>query len=154
MRDLGVSALSAQSAGGAAAMFWCTFAALFPQAESSYDLLITLDVLPAHIFEQGGPCSDHLQQATSGCVVFAMSLEMLGEVVNPLGQQGNLHFRGAGITLMRFKIGNDTFFFLLRQHLLDKSFLECPSHIFHITFYESHIILSCGNHCKPFPAQL
>jgi hypothetical protein len=135
-----------------AAGFPHIYAALFPQAEPGYDLLITLDVFFAHILEQSRPCPDHFQQTPPGCVIFAMSLEMLGEIVDPLCQQCNLYFRRTGIALVRFKILNNTSFFLLRQHLSDKSFLECPSQTYLIpTIYEFTIIVVEMTACKGFP---
>jgi hypothetical protein len=135
-----------------AAGFSHIYAALFPQAEPGYDLLITLDVFFAHILEQSRPCPDHFQQTPPGCVIFAMSLEMLGEIVDPLCQQCNLYVRRTGIALVRFIILNNTTFFLLRQHLSDKSFLECPSQTYLIpTIYEIVIILAEMRACKGFP---
>jgi hypothetical protein len=134
-----------------AAGFSHIYAALFPQAEPGYDLLITLDVFFAHILEQSRPCPDHFQQTPPGCVIFAMSLEMLGEIVDPLCQQCNLYVRRTGIALVRFIILNNTTFFLLRQHLSDKSFLECPSQTYLIpTIYEFAIILAEITACKGF----
>jgi len=45
-------------------------------------------------------------------MVLLMDLEMLRQVGDPVTQQGNLHFRGTGIGIVRLKFFND-FVFLL-----------------------------------------
>jgi hypothetical protein len=49
-------------------------------------------------------------------MVFSVNFEMLGEVIYPLRQQCNLHFRRTGIALVGLKIANNLLFFLLWQH--------------------------------------
>src|SRR5690606_12908454 len=39
----------------------------------------------------------HLQQATTGVVVLLVALEVFGEVGDALGEDGDLHFRRAGV---------------------------------------------------------
>src|SRR3972149_4794064 len=46
---------------------------LLSQTEPGYDFLLASDVFFAHLFEQSRPGPDHFEQATPGCVVFAMS---------------------------------------------------------------------------------
>ena len=46
-------------------------------------------------------------------VIFRMGLEVLGEIFNALAQQRNLHFRGAGIALMKSELLYYPFFLLL-----------------------------------------
>ena len=80
---------------------------LFSQAKTGYDIPITLWVLFADVLEQRGPCANHFQQSPAGGMVLAVALEMLGQLVNLLGQQGNLHLRRTGIALVHLEVMND-----------------------------------------------
>jgi len=51
-----------------------------------------------------------------------MTLEMLGKLVDPLGQERDLHFRRTRISLVSLKIADDFLFFGLRQHVTKKPF--------------------------------
>jgi hypothetical protein len=86
---------------------------LLSQAEPGYNFLITLDVFSAYILKQCRPGPDHFQQTASGCVVFAMNLEMLGKVIDPFRQYSNLYFGRARISLVSLKIADNFGFFLL-----------------------------------------
>lgn len=46
-------------------------------------------------------------------MIFCMDLEVLGKVFDALTQQRHLHFRGAGIALMKSKLLYYPFFLLL-----------------------------------------
>ena len=74
--------------------------------------------------QQTAALSDHLEQASAAVVVVLVFLKMLVEMVDALGQNGNLHFGGAGIGLMD-AIGFDEF--LLASHGVSPLFQIRPS---------------------------
>src|SRR5688500_17798532 len=59
--------------------------------------LVALVVLALEVVEQAATAVDHLQQATTDVVLLRVQLEVAGELLDAGGQQGDLHFRGAGI---------------------------------------------------------
>ena len=84
---------------------------LFPQAEPGDDAVIALLVFFAHVLEQRSPCGNHFEQSAARGMVLAVALEMLGKLVDSLGQNRNLDLRRAGVALMNFEVLNDTFLF-------------------------------------------
>src|SRR5258708_39117235 len=73
---------------------------LIPQPEVLDDLTVPVDVRPLHVVQQAAAVPDHLQQPAAAMMVFLVSPEVLGEVVDPLGEQGDLDSRGAGVRLV------------------------------------------------------
>ena len=57
------------------------------------DRLITAQVRVLQIFQQAPALADHHQQPATRTVVFFVGLQMLGQMVDPLREQGNLHVR-------------------------------------------------------------
>jgi hypothetical protein len=51
-----------------------------------------------------------------------MNLEMLSQISNPLGENGNLHFWGSRIAVMQLERTNDLLFFFGDQHVSHTSF--------------------------------
>ena len=58
---------------------------------------ITFEVLFAEVVQQTASAADHCHQTPAGAVIFLVGSQMLGQVFNPLGEQRDLHFRGAGV---------------------------------------------------------
>ncbi len=54
------------------------------------DLAITLDVGPLKVVEQAAPSSDHFQQALPAVMILGVFTEVISEVVDILGENGNL----------------------------------------------------------------
>ena len=55
------------------------------------------------IIEQATALANHLQQAAAGTVVLDILLQMLGQMIDPLGQKGHLHVRGTGVFVVQLK---------------------------------------------------
>lgn len=55
------------------------------------------------IIQQTPALPDHFQQATTGTVVLDVLLQMLGQVIDSLSQEGNLHVCGACILIVKLK---------------------------------------------------
>src|SRR5215469_16423813 len=64
-----------------------------PEVEPVDQLLVAAGVLALEILEQAPALADHHQQATARMKILVVAAEMLGEVLDPLGQDGDLHFR-------------------------------------------------------------
>jgi|ERR1700728_4407665 hypothetical protein len=80
---------------------------LFSQSQPADNLLISRAVFPRQILQQLIPPADKLKQPTSGGMVLLMEIEMPAKLVDPLGEQRDLHFRRPGILLVDFVIGDD-----------------------------------------------
>jgi hypothetical protein len=76
-------------------------------------MLVSLDAALPEIIEKSSSLSYKLQEPSTGMVIFRMGLEVLGEILDALTQQRNLHFRGAGIALMKSELLYYPFFLLL-----------------------------------------
>lgn len=78
-----------------------------PQAKSGDEASIPLDILTSEIVKKSSSLADHQQQATPAVMVVLVLTKMLGQVIDPLGKQGCLHLRRAGVALMGPVIGNN-----------------------------------------------
>ena len=79
---------------------------LAPEAEASDDRSVPLDVVALHIVEQSTPTTDHHEQTTTGVVVVLVSLEVLGEAFDALGEEGDLNLGRAGVGLVESVLCN------------------------------------------------
>ena len=66
-------------------------------AELLDDALVPLLVLALHVVEELAALAHHLQEAAARVVVFLVRLEVLGQIVDPLREDRDLHLRRAGI---------------------------------------------------------
>lgn len=66
------------------------------------DLAIALDVDVSSVIEHSTTSADQHQQTTTTVVVLLVILQMLGELVDPGGEQCYLHFRGTGVAVVHF----------------------------------------------------
>ncbi len=70
---------------------------LLPDAEPSDYFPVACDVFLLEIIQEPPALADHFQQTAAGMVVLLVGLEVLLQVLDPLAQQGDLNFRGAGV---------------------------------------------------------
>jgi hypothetical protein len=68
---------------------------------------IPVDVLFFEIIQEAPPLSHQLDQAPAGVVIFGVGLEVVGQITDPLTQDGHLNLGGAGIQVMQAKPVND-----------------------------------------------
>src|SRR5882762_6723471 len=77
------------------------------QAELFDERAVALQVGALQIGQKAAPAADQHQQPAARVVVLALPAQVLGEVVDALGQQRDLHLRGARVPLARAKGGSD-----------------------------------------------
>jgi hypothetical protein len=85
---------------------------LLTNSEPRDNVEITLRVYLAQVIQQPSPTADHRQQATPRGVVLFVLPHVLGQVVNPCRQDGDLNFRRSGVRLVPFEF-EDYFLFPL-----------------------------------------
>ena len=73
---------------------------LLTDAQLGNDGAVALNVDLGQVVEKVSPLANHLQQAAAGMMVFLVLAQVLGQVVDTLGQHGNLHLRRTGVALM------------------------------------------------------
>src|SRR3546814_7515341 len=61
--------------------------------------LVARGILAMQVIEQAAAAVDHLQQTTTAVVVVLVGLEVLGQVHDAGGEQGDLDFRRAGVVV-------------------------------------------------------
>ncbi len=65
---------------------------LFTDSEPLDNTSIAANFFLLQVVQQSTPLADHFQEAATRMMVFAVGLEVLGEVANALTQNGNLNF--------------------------------------------------------------
>jgi hypothetical protein len=93
----------------------CGSEGLLTNAQLSDDIEISLWILTPHIVEQTSATANQTQQASPGGVILAVSPHVLGQPINPLGQDGNLHLRRAGIGVGFLMVADNLGFSLFRD---------------------------------------
>ena len=89
----------------------CLDRELMSEAELVDDLPVAVDVGPLEVLEETAALADHLQQPTAAVMVLGMLSEVVGQVVDALGQHGNLDARGTGVALMSAELLDRRCFF-------------------------------------------
>ena len=62
---------------------------------------VTVDVLLCQIVQHLAALTNHHQQATTGVVVVLVDTQVLGQLVDTGGEDGNLNLGGAGVAYRR-----------------------------------------------------
>ena len=88
--------------------------------------LITSGIRIVQIIEQTAALTDHFQEPAARAVVFHVLLQMLGQFIDPLGEQSDLHIGRTRVALMHPKVGNR---FGLSFHILQESESDNPANI-------------------------
>src|SRR4051812_4727343 len=70
---------------------------LAPEAELLDQGAVALEVLLRQIVEQPAAAADELEQSAARIVILRVRAEMVGELVDAGGQEGDLHLRGPGV---------------------------------------------------------
>lgn len=90
--------------------------------------LIARQVGLVEVIQQPAALADHFQQTAPRAVVLDVLLQMLGQVVDALGQKGDLHVRGACVLVVKLKSRYRLSFFhiVLSQSSMQNQFKEGP----------------------------
>jgi hypothetical protein len=72
-----------------------------------YQGAVALNILAAKVIQEPTPLTNHHQQAATAVVIAFVEAKMLGQMVDPLGQQGHLHFGRPGVAFAMAELGND-----------------------------------------------
>jgi hypothetical protein len=87
--------------------------ALLPETQPGDDASIAIHIAFLQVIQQSPPLADKLQEPPAGMVIFLVHLEMLRQILDAGTEEGNLHFRGTGVSLMEL-VALDDVFSLLR----------------------------------------
>ena len=88
---------------------------LLTDTQSLDDGTVSLDIYLDEVVEQRAALTDHLEQTAAGVMVLLVDLEVLGEVVDSLGEKSDLYLGRACVTLMsRILLHDSNLFFF--QH--------------------------------------
>src|SRR3990172_9566644 len=63
---------------------------LVPETQLINEPAIACQIRALEVFEETAPLADHHQEASAAVVVFKVSAEMIGQRIDPLGEQGDL----------------------------------------------------------------
>lgn len=96
---------------------------LLAEAQPCDHVAVPVHVTVVQIAELPPPLPDQHQQSAPRVVVVLVRFQVLGEILNPLGQECNLHFWRAGIRRVRPEISDEFVFALFRQQTLSSVFL-------------------------------
>jgi hypothetical protein len=88
-----------------------SFSFLFAQLQAADQLAVAVDVFFSQVAEQFSALAHKLEQSVSGMKVMLVLFKMFGEILDPVGQQGDLDLRGSGIVFMLLELLNHALFF-------------------------------------------
>ena len=88
--------------------------ALLSQAELANDRAVTLDVVLLQVVQQTSSVTNHLLQTAAAVEILLVSLEVLGQVSDAVGQDSNLYFGRTCVALVSSILLDDVeFYFFL-----------------------------------------
>ena len=88
---------------------------LLSEVQCLDQIAVSLDIVVTKVVEQSSSLPDKHEKPPSGMVVLLVDLEMLGKVINPLGEYGHLDIGRTGILLMPLELFDDLLLFLCMQ---------------------------------------
>src|SRR5688572_23189134 len=94
---------------------------LLANAEASNQLGVPIGVLALEIIQQAPPLADQLQQPAARMVILRVYLEVLGEVIDPVAENRDLHFRRSGVAVVRPVVSDDPGLAVLVQRHVSSS---------------------------------
>src|ERR1043166_6933652 len=84
---------------------------LVPEAQFLDDLPVSVDIRTLQVVQETATTSDHLEEPTTTVVVLLVESEVIGQIVDPLGEQGDLNAGRSTVGLMlRIFLDGRTFF--------------------------------------------
>jgi hypothetical protein len=89
---------------------------LVPEPQFLDDLPVSVDIRSLQVVQETATTSDHLEESTTAVVVLLVGSEVLRQIVDPLGEQGDLNAGRATVGLV------------------------CPIFLDGRAFFESHVL--------------
>ncbi len=89
---------------------------LLTDAESRDNGAVSLDVNLDKVVEERSALTDHLEEAASGVMILLVDLEVLGQVVDSLGEKSDLNFGRTCVTLMSRVFLHDSKLFFFQHN--------------------------------------
>lgn len=89
---------------------------LLSQAKLFDDCTITVDVFFLEVVEHVAATTNHLEQTASGVMVVLVCFEVLGQVVDSLGEDCDLYLCGTGVGVMQSVLFDYLSFFFFSHH--------------------------------------
>ena len=92
-----------------AARRWAAFRenGLLAQIKLLQQVVVLGQVLALDVIKELATATGHLEQAAAAVEVLAMRAQVLGQVIDPGGEQRDLNVAGAGVLLVGFVLGDD-----------------------------------------------
>lgn len=87
-----------------------------------HQFIVRFCILAFEVFHQAAALANFLDQTTAGGVVLLVALQVLRELFDFLGQNGDLDLRGTGVGGVRLIFFNNTLLLVWIQHSLSASF--------------------------------
>ena len=85
----------------------CWIKALLAKVQLLQQLGILGKIVLLEVIEQLATAGGHLQEAAAALEILAVRAEMLGQVIDPGGEQRDLDVAGAGVLLVGFILADD-----------------------------------------------
>src|SRR5271165_3101696 len=89
---------------------------LLAYAELADDFAIAVGVVRLEVVKQAAAFAHQHQKTAARTMVLRVGLEVLGQLANALAEDRDLHFRTAGVGVMRAKTRDNVGFFRRCQH--------------------------------------
>ena len=80
------------------------------------DRSVAVDVLLGQVVQQAAALADHHEKAAAGVIVVLVGAQVLGELLDAVGEDRDLDLGGAGVALMGGVLGDELGFCFLGNH--------------------------------------
>jgi hypothetical protein len=74
---------------------------LVPEAQFLDDLPVAVDIRTLQVVQETATFSDHFKKSTTAVVVLLVGAEVIRQIIDPLGEQGDLNAGRATVGLVR-----------------------------------------------------
>jgi hypothetical protein len=89
---------------------------LFAQVQLSHDLAVPLETVGLEVVQQSSPLADQPEQAPPRVMIFDVGFEVVGELADALGNDGDLNFGRARVFFVSSVLLDEFCFFGAKNH--------------------------------------
>jgi hypothetical protein len=82
---------------------WNRGGGLLANSQTTDQIQVALRIVGTDVVEKSSTLAHHAKQTSAACIVLLITTHMLGEVVDPLRKDGDLHRRGASVIVRGFE---------------------------------------------------